>query len=255
MAVGNDRRLGAILLELGYIHEDQVKEALDLQNIRPKRIGEILMDLGYVEEDHVLEALSLQFDIPFEKDIAADVDAALTTRVPINFIREYEMVPYRKNGEAYYVATHDPVNLMPLDDLRILLDGPIKPVLCREADIQSILDGYFDQQGEMATDMIETITMTEDDPVYSLDEEVSDRDARSWLWNTILATGFLETYPYFAPVFAMIDVVAHERGGLMAVSLHEGRVRLHVNIAAFEEDLSGFRGVLQHELHHLPGVR
>ncbi len=80
---------------------------------------------------------------------------------------------------------------------------------------------------------------------------MSDRDARSWLWNTILATGFLETYPYFAPVFAMIDVVPHERGGLMAVSLHEGRVRLHVNIAAFEEDLSGFRGVLQHELHHI----
>ena len=176
MAIGKDRRLGAILLELGYVHQDQVKEALELQKIRPKRIGEILMDLGYVEEDHILEALSLQFDIPFEKDIAADVDAALTTRVPINFIREYEMVPYRKNGEAYYVATHDPVNLMPLDDLRILLDGPIKPVLCREADIQSILDGYFDQQGEMATDMIETITMTEDQSVYSVDEVVSDRD-------------------------------------------------------------------------------
>ena len=176
MALGEDRKLGAILLELGCVHEDQIKEALDLQKIRPKRVGEILMDLGYVEEDHVLEALSLQFDIPFEKDIAADVDAALTTRVPINFIREYEMVPYRKNGEAYYVATHDPVNLMPLDDLRILLDGPIKPVLCRESAIQSILDAYFDHQGEMATDMIETITMTEDDPVYSLDEEVSDRD-------------------------------------------------------------------------------
>ena len=176
MAEGKDRRIGAILLELGYVHEDQIKEALDLQKIRPKRIGEILMDLGYLEEDHVLEALSLQFDIPFEKDIAAEVDAALTTRVPINFIREYEMVPYRKNGDAYYVATHDPVNLMPLDDLRILLDGPIKPVLCREADIQSILDGYFDQQGEMATDMIETITMTEDQPVYSVDEVVSDRD-------------------------------------------------------------------------------
>jgi len=78
-----------------------------------------------------------------------------------------------------------------------------------------------------------------------------DGDARNWLWNTILATGFLETYPYFAPVLAVIDVVAYERGGLMGVSLHEGRVRLHVNITAFEEDLSGFRGVLQHEMHHI----
>ncbi len=176
MGAGKDRRLGAILLEQGHVHVDQIREALDLQKVRRKRVGEILMELGYVEEDHVLEALSIQFDIPFEKDIADDVDAALTTRVPINFIREYEMVPYRKNGEAYYVATHDPVNLMPLDDLRILLDGPVKPVLCRESAIQNILDSYFDQQGEMATDMIETITMAEDDPVFSIDEVVSDRD-------------------------------------------------------------------------------
>jgi predicted metal-dependent peptidase len=73
----------------------------------------------------------------------------------------------------------------------------------------------------------------------------------NWLRNTILETGFLETYPYFAPVLALIDVVAYEQEGLMAVSLHEGRVRLHVNITAFEENLSGFRGVLQHELHHI----
>ena len=46
MAIGKDRRLGAILLELGYVHQDQVKEALELQKIRPKCVGEILMDLG-----------------------------------------------------------------------------------------------------------------------------------------------------------------------------------------------------------------
>ena len=139
--------LGEILVQLGHAHREQITEALELQRIRPKRIGEILIDLGYVEEDHVLAALSEQFAIPFERNIKEQIDSALTTKAPINFIREYRMVPYKRNGTAFYVALNDPVNLLPLDDLRLLLGGPVQPVLCREGEIQAILDGYFDQQG------------------------------------------------------------------------------------------------------------
>ncbi|MDQ1257293.1 MAG: type pilus assembly protein PilB, partial [Candidatus Hydrogenedentes bacterium] len=126
-------RLCEILLSLGYVEQEQVSEALELQRLRPnKRVGEILMDLGYVEEDHVLEALGEQFGIPFEKNIADQIDTSLSTKVPISFIREYQMVPFRRNGTAYYVAVNDPVNLLPLDDLRLLLGGPVEPVLCRQ---------------------------------------------------------------------------------------------------------------------------
>jgi len=141
MAGKDEQSLCEILLRKGRLHPEQVEEALELQRIRPKRIGELLCDLGYVEEDHVLEALSEQFGIPFETDIQGHLDPSLTTKVPITFIREYQMVPYRKNGAAYCVAVNDPVNLLPLEDLRLLLGGPVAPVLCRRADIQNIIDG------------------------------------------------------------------------------------------------------------------
>jgi general secretion pathway protein E len=170
--------LGEILVAHGHAHKEQVDEGLELQRIRPKRIGEILMDVGYVEEDHVLEALSDQFTIPFEKNIHEALDSSLTTKVPINFIREYRMVPYRQNGTAFYVAINDPVNLLPLDDLRLLLGGPVLPVLCRDADIQNVLDSYFDQQGENARDMIDNIVLTGDDDsdIPTLDALDSERD-------------------------------------------------------------------------------
>lgn len=171
-------QLCEILLRMECVHQEQIDEALELQKLRPRRIGQILMDLGYVEEDHVLEALSEQFDIPFKKNIAEELDSSLSTKVPINFIREYKMVPYRQNGEAFQVAINDPVNLLPLDDLRLLLGGPVVPVLCRDGDIQSVIDGYFDQTGENASDMIDTITMAEEDAelVFSVDGQDSDRD-------------------------------------------------------------------------------
>jgi len=177
MAIAQDLELCDILLRQGSVHSEQIEEALELQKIRPKRVGDILLDLGYVEEEQVLQALSEQYDMPFEPKLQELVDPALTTKVPISFIREYQMVPFKQNGSSFYVAVHDPVNLLPLDDLRLLLGGPITPVLCRKEDIQNILDSYFEQQSTNAADMIGSITMDEEDgEVTSLDASESERD-------------------------------------------------------------------------------
>lgn len=77
------------------------------------------------------------------------------------------------------------------------------------------------------------------------------RKARSWFFKTLASTGFLETYPHFAPVLAGVEVVVQERGSLMAVSPYQRHVRLHVNMHEFERNPAGFRGVLQHEVHHI----
>lgn len=173
---GQDLQLCEILLRRGSIHPEQVGEALELQKLRPKRVGEILLDLGYVEEDQILEALSEQYEIPYEPNLREQVDPALTTRVPINFIREYQMVPFRQNGSSFYVAVNDPVNLLPLDDLRLLLNAPVTPVLCKRVDIQHIIDNYFEQQSANAADMIGSITMTGDGEGDLRSLEESERD-------------------------------------------------------------------------------
>ena len=171
-----DTHLGAILVREGSVSAEQIEEALELQKVRDKRIGEILIELEYIDEDQLLAALSAQFGIPCELDIAEHVDATLTTKVPISFIRQYEMVPFCERDGAYLVAIRNPVNLLPLEDLRLLLDGPVTPVLCSEKDLQDILNSYFDQQSEMATEMIETITSSDEEQVFSLDEELNERD-------------------------------------------------------------------------------
>jgi len=171
-------RTGEILIQQGWIHPEQVAEALELQKIRQKRFGEILLELGYVEEDHLLQALGIQFDIPFEPDLRKQVDSSLTTKVPISFIREYHMVPYCRNGSSYLVAVNDPLNLLPLDDLRLLLDGPVSPMLCRRSDIQFIIDTYFEQQSERAGELIDNIVLSgeEEGKVHTLDHIESERD-------------------------------------------------------------------------------
>lgn len=172
-------RIGEILVRLGHAHREQIDEALELQKIRPKRLGELLLDIGYNEEDHILRALSEQFGIPYSPALTAqEIDATLTTRVPINFIREYRMVPAKATEDGgYQIALNDPVNLLPLDELRMLLGGPVEPVLCKNDAIQFVIDTYFDRQGENAQGMIDDITMAgDDDEIQTLDRMDSGRD-------------------------------------------------------------------------------
>lgn len=177
MIASHEQELCELLVRNGRVHLEQIQEALELQKLRPKRVGQILLDLGYVDEDDLLEALSEQYDITYEPNISEQVDPALTTKVPINFIREYYMAPYKQNGSAFYVAVNDPVNLLPLDDLRLLLGGPVVPVLCRRSEIDKIIDSYFDHAGENAADMIDSLAIEEgEDKVHTLDGADAERD-------------------------------------------------------------------------------
>jgi len=170
MAIEKELKLGAILIAEGWVHKEQVEEALELQKLRPKRVGELLLDLGYIEEEHLLRALGIQFGLAYEPNLRQQVESSLTTKVPISFIREYQMVPYKRNGASYLVAINDPINLLPLDDLRLLLDGPVTPVLCSKENIQFIIDTYFEQQSENAGELIDNIVLSgeEEGKVHTL---------------------------------------------------------------------------------------
>ena len=58
------KKLGEILVEMGAVTQDQVNEALELQQTNQKKIGDILIEMGATDFPQVTEALSKQFDMP-----------------------------------------------------------------------------------------------------------------------------------------------------------------------------------------------
>src|SRR5207244_8138299 len=75
--------LGQLLRERGLISEDDLKNALALQQEKPDKLGRILIDLGYVAERDVLATISDQLKVP--------VFGAEYTSVPI----EQDCMPFR----------------------------------------------------------------------------------------------------------------------------------------------------------------
>jgi hypothetical protein len=57
-------RIGAILLDLGFVDEEQLKDALNAQSkqipgSRKQKLGEILLELGLISPQHLEKALRL----------------------------------------------------------------------------------------------------------------------------------------------------------------------------------------------------
>ncbi len=73
----------------------------------------------------------------------------------------------------------------------------------------------------------------------------------AWLESFVRDPSFLEAYPYYAAVLAKLTPVADPSVKRMAVSLHDGRFYLHVNVESFMAEPQYLRGVLLHEVHHV----
>ncbi len=60
MASGGRKLLGQVLVDLGLISEDQLKEVLVAREARSEPTGTVAVELGYVTEDQMTEALAEQ---------------------------------------------------------------------------------------------------------------------------------------------------------------------------------------------------
>ena len=173
----DENLIGKVLVRKGYVTERQVQEALDLQKVKTdKRLGELLVELAYIDEEKLMEALSELHNVPFEKELETQMDTAVVTKVPLHFIKQYQMVPYKKEEDFYLVAIRDPLNLLPLDDLRILLDKPVKPVLSTAGEIEKLVNHYFDQHTDSAAQVIEDLDEEEIGILSPMEVPEEERD-------------------------------------------------------------------------------
>jgi predicted metal-dependent peptidase len=75
--------------------------------------------------------------------------------------------------------------------------------------------------------------------------------ARGWLAAFVREPRFLEKYPYYAAVLALLEPVHDPSVKQMAVSFENGRFYLHVNQSYFAKHPDHLAGILLHEVHHI----
>jgi hypothetical protein len=116
--VEHKRRLGEILISSGYADELSVGRALETQP-SGMRLGEYLVGHGVITEDELYEALSLQQSLPSGRLEPWVISSHIARALPRRVVRDWRVLPFRIASGNMFLASPE----IPTDDLTRVLRG------------------------------------------------------------------------------------------------------------------------------------
>jgi len=189
------RRLGQILVDLGYMNEDQLWDVLEEQKQSPGEvIGRVAVRMGLVTEAQLSEGLAEQWGMQVVNLKDTTITPKVLELVPETMASIYKIMPVSLKNNVLTVAMADPQNIAALDDLRNFLGYDVRGAVSNPADIQAAIERYYADKQESIEDVISGL---EDD-----DELSEDRTA-----NKGYDLASLEEMADAAPIRKLLNMV------------------------------------------------
>jgi len=117
------KRLGDLLVEEQLITESQLANALQEQHILDLKLGATLIHLGYLSEDQILTFLSRQLQIEMVDLSSVNMDVNAVKLLPEVHARRLRALVIADEGDKLQLVVSDPADLQSLDVLAGLLKG------------------------------------------------------------------------------------------------------------------------------------
>ena len=140
-------RLGDVLVNSGVITMDDLEKGLARQKGTGRKLGEVLVDEGLVSEDNIARALSdqLHYDMVELQNVV--IDPEVLKLVPVNVLKKYKMIPFEFSPDTMRIrmAMSDPMDMGALDDVTIITNMQVEPVVATTSAVMLALDQYYGQ--------------------------------------------------------------------------------------------------------------
>jgi len=138
------RILGEMLLNEGLINEEKLNLVLNEQARTKEKLGAVLVNLGYLSEKDLLKVLGIQLRVQvLLLDDYPQSPPAMESQPSLKFLRQYRVVPVQRDNGVLKVATANPQDPFPLEALRAHTGLRIEPVLGAEGEILEVIEAYY----------------------------------------------------------------------------------------------------------------
>ena len=136
--------LGEILVSHEWVTEGQLKQATDIQRQSNARLGRILVEMGAITEQQLSQGLAEQWGLRFTDLADTVVESEVARLIPSYLARRHGVVAIGRERNRLVVAMSDPLNVVAIDDIRLLTGLEVEVVIASSADInrtQSLVYG------------------------------------------------------------------------------------------------------------------
>ncbi len=147
LSVGRKKiRIGDVLVAAGAITEEQLQEGLAKQKETGRKLGNALVDLGFISNDMLITVLTTQLGIDYIELKGAKIEEKVIHMVPENMVTKYQAIPIEidpDNPNILKVAMADPMDIMAMDDIGLVTNLQVEPMLASEEGIRNAIDKYY----------------------------------------------------------------------------------------------------------------
>lgn len=171
MSVTAKKRLGDLLLENGFINEEQLQLALSEQRRTKGRLGDVLINLGFITEQQLIEALEFLLGIPQVSLYKYQIDPTLTQIIPESIAKRYQTIPLRKDGNKLLVAMADPLDYFAIEELRLSTGFVIEPAFSTRDELQQAIARHYGIQETMKRMLVDLKEVEEIEETEITDED------------------------------------------------------------------------------------
>src|SRR4029078_3922131 len=181
---------GSILVKRGLLSVQQLDQ-LRLDRPDAMRLDVAAVDLGMVSEGAALQALGGEGGIPVVALEAQKIDLNLLRGFPLKLIHRHSVFPIERVNGTLRVATSDPFDLYPLDELSATTGLTIEPVLAQREQIARHIKAHLGVGSETIDDLMaqqeeEEIQLLDDVDIDSASAEEAQEASVIRLVNEIL---------------------------------------------------------------------
>ena len=154
------RRIGTIMMDMGYLDEDSLWKILEEQNRSGNELlGKIAVRMGLAKEEQVLKALGEQLGMKVIKLNDITIPAEMTELVGESMATAYKVVPLSQNkkDKSVTVVMAEPQNPSTIDSLRLFLGVDVKGAVASEADVMAAVERLYAGHHESIQDVVKQI--------------------------------------------------------------------------------------------------
>lgn len=138
--------IGEVLKEYGYITEENIHEALQYQKTEQgagKRLGVLLLELGFVSERQVLEALGKKLEYPLVDLDDYDIDADTVGKIPKQLASKYNAMLLSEKNNRFQIVMSDPLDFYAQEDIKQIVNAPLDIMLAETANVKKAIEYYY----------------------------------------------------------------------------------------------------------------
>jgi MSHA biogenesis protein MshE len=143
-------RLGDLLVQQKLVSQEQLGEALEKQRQSGRKLGRVLVEHGYVTEDEISGAIARQLNIPFLDLRQVHVRPEIVRLLPEQLARRFRAIVLEQRENRVLVAMADPTDLFAFDEIINHLNREVELAVANEGALIQFIDRVYRRTEEIS---------------------------------------------------------------------------------------------------------